>query len=119
MQVKGTTRGLALVVATSRPSSAERTEITGVMSPSPYSKADPKSPARTSPRLKLASRFLWSRASIAKTPPSPSSSARMMNKAYLMLTTNMSDQKIRDTNPRTFWGVGATAKWPVKHTLTA
>ena len=54
---------------------------------------------------------------MAKTPPSPPSSAWRTNSAYLKLTTSMSDQKISDTRPRTFCGEGMTDDWPRKQTL--
>ena len=43
---------------------------------------------------------------MAKMPPWPSSSARRMNKEYLILTTRIKDQKISDNKPRTLAGAG-------------
>ena len=56
---------------------------------------------------------------MAKTPPSPSSSARMMNMKYLMLTTRSERPKNQGHHPQDIWGVGASAGRPVKQTLTA
>jgi hypothetical protein len=55
---------------------------------------------------------------IAKIPPSPSLSARVMKSMYLILITMISDQKIRETMLRTFAPV--TAKLvALKHTASA
>ena len=97
------------------PSSAESTEIAGVITPSPNNKAVPKTPSRTSPlrclRLRgwlgscgwaastfLAANLSWAEASETRVmmPPSPSSFASIMKRTYLMVTTQVSAQIIID-----------------------
>jgi hypothetical protein len=97
-QVKGATTGVKAWVATSSPSTAESTEMAGVITPSPYRSAEPKSPSMMSAYLvRLTScqfarlgfllfssatdAFGWptraAKAMSASTPPSPLLSARM------------------------------------------
>ena len=54
-------------------------------------------------------------ASSARIPPSPSWSARITKVKYLMLTTKMSDHRIKLTTPVTFSEVGAIATPLWKH----
>ena len=44
----------------------------------------------------------FSSSKIAKIPPSPALSARVMKSMYLILTTMINDQKIKETTPKTF-----------------
>ena len=121
-QVRGTTNGLAAPVAISKPSTADSTEIAGVMTPSPYSSAAPMiAPQKTAERTRLGSfaREPAIRPSSAKMPPSPRLSARRMNPTYLTVTTMVSDQKIRDTTPNRLISFRAIACGPLKHSRTA
>jgi hypothetical protein len=102
------------------PSTAPRTEIAGVITPSPYRRAAPNSPSPTS-RRRAPSRCRrgWSRASKARMPPSPRLSACMMKVRYLNDTTKLSDQKINDSTPRTFAAVAWRPYSGAKHSLSA
>ena len=51
-------------------------------------------------------------------PPSPSLSAYKMNPTYLIKTTTVKDQKIKDMTPIKLAWVRAMAWWPWKHSLT-
>ena len=115
------------MVATSRPSTADSTEIAGVIMPSPYSSAAPNRPSMTSiigcarrqvVRVDAVGRLVgrWPRrrgratsAISASTPPSPSLSARMTKSRYLTETTSVSDQKTSDRMPKMFAGDGRHA----------
>ena len=94
----GTTRWLRPGAATFSPSIAERTEIAGVIMPSPKNKAAPKIPSMTN-AVALATRLRCSSAARAMIPPSPRLWARMMNPAYLIDTTIVRAQKISETIP--------------------
>ena len=87
--------------ATSSPSTADSTEIAGVMTPSPKKIAVPKMPTsirrrRNAGRSRTA---VEASASIAIRPPSPLLSARRISTTYLTLTTTVSVQKIIDSTP--------------------
>ena len=41
-------------------------------------------------------------------PPSPSLSARIASNTYVTVTTTITDQKISDTTPYTFWVLTGT-----------
>ena len=75
----GSTSEDRLGTATFRPSTAESTEIAGVIMLSPKNSAAPSTPRVISPTVRVV-RFLTpcSRPVSARTPPSPLSSARMM-----------------------------------------
>ena len=94
----GTTRCESPGCATSKPWSEPRTEIAGVMIPSPKNSAAPKMPSITSAPA-WATRLRCSSARSAMMPPSPRLWARMMKPAYLIETTIVSAQKISDTMP--------------------
>ncbi len=90
--------------ATSRPSTAVRTEIAGVIMPSPYSNAVPNKPSSTKaePRLAVPNRVVGdARAVNARIPPSPALSARMTTTRYLIVTTMISDHNIVESTPIT------------------
>ena len=122
-RVTGTTTCASAGVLTSRPSTAPSTEMAGVITPSPYRRAAPKSPSATSSNRRFLSsprRFCWrSRASRARIPPSPRLSARRMNTMYFTLTTRISDQRISERTPRMFSGVGRIPYSALKHSRNA
>ena len=91
------------------PSTADRTLMAGVIIPSPYRRAAPKSPSRIRTFLDptSSSRRGATRAVSARMPPSPSLSARNTKRRYLTDTTITSAQKISDRTPSTL--VGSTA----------
>ena len=99
----GTTRCASAGVATCTPWIAPSTEIAGVIMPSPKNSAAPKIPSVTSsvPWTTLLRR---SSAVSAMIPPSPRLCARMMKPAYLIDTTIIRAQKIRDAVPYTVAG---------------
>jgi hypothetical protein len=79
--VTGTTQSLNSGSTTSMPSTADSTEIAGVIMLSPKNSADPKIPsaARMSAvRWRVSDPHRRNRVMSAITPPSPSLSARMM-----------------------------------------
>ncbi len=97
----GRTYSLSPGAETSRPSTAERTEIAGVMTPSPKNKQAPAMP--TSPtvaRMAGLTQTRWASAMSARMPPSPRLSARITSMTYFTVTIRISDQKIRERMPR-------------------
>ena len=98
----GTTYVAMVGKATSRPSTAESTEMAGVMTESPKNSAAPKTPRRATaeairPGFKLR-RTLVARARI---PPSPSLSARSTKQTYFRVTMRMSTQMMQEMTPVT------------------
>ena len=90
-----------------KPSTADKTEMAGVMIPSPKNSEAPIKPIEINSNffrwLKLVLRkFSASKAII---PPSPLLSARMTIAEYLMVMTMVMVQKIMDKIPNTFAGV--------------
>ncbi len=88
--------------ATESPSTADKTEIAGVMIPSPKNKDAPMKP-----KIMIASLFprdnpfcLRFKASNAMIPPSPLLSALMITKTYLSETIKVMVQKIKERIPR-------------------
>ena len=59
------------------------------------------------------------RPSNANMPPSPRLSAFRTKPTYLMLTTMVNDQKIREATPKRLVWLIATASGPLKHSRTA
>ena len=102
--VSGTTNRSAPWMATSVPSTAESTEIAGVMMPSPYKRP---APATAETAQAWAARFVSgffacrTRAKSAKMPPSPSLSAFVMKPRYFTQMTLVSDQKNSESTPST------------------
>ena len=99
----GSTQGLKALVPTSRPSTADTTEIAGVSTASPKKSDAPKSPTvrmkkRHSGCLRTAA---LASAISAMVPPSPRLSARMTSTTYLSETTIISTQRIADSPPST------------------
>ena len=139
-QVRGATMGVKAWVATSSPSIADSTEMAGVITPSPYSSAEPKRPSvmrtylarLTSCQLcrfcflplPSVARFLTvptraASAIRASTPPSPLLSARMTYRMYFTDTTSVIDQKTRESSPKMFAASGATPWGKVTHSFKA
>src|ERR1700677_2923517 len=89
--------------ATSTPSTAESTEMAGVIMLSPRNSEAPKIPSAASiafarrPPGRARRRI---RAMSAMIPPSPSLSARMMSTTYVRVTMIVTDQKISETAPK-------------------
>ena len=85
-------------VATFSPSTADVTEIAGVIIPSPKNRPAPSRPSV----IRIAARGTFLReisAASAMIPPSPRLWARMITIAYLIETMITSAQKISDTIP--------------------
>ena len=99
--VTGTTRSLKSGSTTSRPSTADSTEIAGVIMLSPKNSAAPKSPSAD--RNRVAWRFLapnlLTSVMSAMMPPSPWLSARITSVTYVSVTIVITDQKINETTP--------------------
>ena len=114
--------------ATFRPSTADSTEMAGVIMPSPNRNEVPSRASTTMPKLHLLI-ALPARtgpgkpsASRASMPPSPSLSARMTTDRYLPEIRQSRDQMIRERMPMTLAGVGSTAPmppWPDKASRSA
>ena len=102
--------GCAALVDTAKPSTAEITEMAGVIIPSPMSIAAPITTTTTSHRIFAAPKSLGGAASArsARIPPSPSLSTRINIVTYLMHTTTISAQQRSDTIPKMFSWVGST-----------
>jgi hypothetical protein len=112
--VIGTTNACAALVATPIPSTAESTEIAGVITPSPNTIPAAKSSisATNVSDAGIPTRLVGrSCASSASVPPSPSLSARSITVAYFTQTTRIM--------PSTCSGVGAKPRPVVKHCLNA
>ena len=96
----GTTKRSMLGKATSRPSTAESTEIAGVMTESPKNRAAPKTPrSATSTEIRPGVRLRRTRVARARMPPSPSLSARSTKHTYLMVTMRTSTQTMQEMTP--------------------
>ncbi len=117
----GMTKGLSTGVATSRPSTAESTEIAGVTMPSPKNIAAPRMPTimiqRSWRGLPLASAS--ASAMSAMMPPSPRLSARMMKVTYFTATTTSSAHRISERMPITLSGEYGTGWVPAKASFRA
>ncbi len=98
----GTTSSCNDGATTSTPSTAESTEIAGVMMLSPKNSDAPKIPSAASASTALrpaSTRRRSSSAISAMIPPSPSLSARMMSATYLMLTMIVIAQNTSEITP--------------------
>src|SRR5688572_21047438 len=120
-QVSGTTQSFSALVATPNPSTALSTEMAGVITPSPYSRAAPKMTSAAVHEIWVVACFVLGgmSASSANMPPSPLLSAFMMKVRYLPAITMMSDQTMSDRTPKMLSWVGATACSPSTHSLIA
>src|SRR5271167_869234 len=101
--VTGTTQPAKPGSITLRPSTADSTEIAGVIMLSPENSAAPRMPSAASTivmRLPGAP-HRRTRATSAMIPPSPSLSARITSVTYVSVTMIITDQKISDTTPYT------------------
>ena len=88
-------------VAISMPSTADNTEIAGVMTDSPISMQAPSIPRIIKTKYSFVP-LLTERSAKAikdKTPPSPLLSARITNKTYLKVTTKIKAQIIMEMTP--------------------
>ena len=96
--VIGTTKGSKAGVTTFRPSTADRTEMAGVMMASPKNRAAPHMPM---PRIAVepAGHALRASAISDSVPPSPLLSALSTKTTYLMVTMMVSAQTISDSTP--------------------
>ena len=85
---------------TSSPSTADSTEIAGVMTPSPKNRQAPAIPTSAMAlRIWVPTETRCASAISARMPPSPWLSARMTRVTYLIVTISTSDQKISDRTP--------------------
>ena len=111
--VIGITYGCSDGAAISKPSTADSTEIAGVITPSPKNSAAPNKPsAMIHQRIRGCLTPRCASDINAMMPPSPLLSARMMKVAYFTLTTRISDQKISESTPNTLCGLTCTPCWP-------
>ena len=103
MRVNGIMKGSNIEFARFKPSTALRTEIAGVITPSPYNNAAPNNPSTiTAEDLKLLPEVVGLiKAMSANIPPSPSLSALMTMSKYLIVMTIISDQNTKDNTPYT------------------
>jgi hypothetical protein len=100
--VSGTTSVCIDGVNTSRPSTADKTEIAGVNMPSPNSMAAPKRPMPRRTRLvPTGERCRLRRVMSANMPPSPSLSARRTTVTYFKVTESVSAQTTSESRPST------------------
>ena len=91
---------VALGVTISSPSTADSTEIAGVMTPSPKNRQAPVMPiSARALRRGLLVTPRWASTISARMPPSPRLSARITSSTYLTVTMRMSDQKNSDSTP--------------------
>ncbi len=108
--------------ATPIPSTAESTEIAGVITPSPNTipAANSSMYVTTVSGAGMPTRLVGrSCASSASVPPSPWLSARSTTVAYFTHTTRISAHVISDRMPSTCSGVGVKPRPAVKHCLNA
>src|SRR6266487_1210945 len=122
--VIGRTRLATDGAETLTPSIADRTEIAGVIMLSPKNSEAPKMPSAASTtfaRRPPGRARLRIRAINAMIPPSPSLSARITSRTYVIVTTIVTDQKISEMIPKmlssvtlTGWGsLGLKTVWTV------
>ena len=104
--VAGSTNGSSCGSTCLRPSSADMTEIAGVMIASPENSAEPATPS-TKAIIALRPRATWASAFSVRMPPSPLLSACIRNRTYLAVTTISSAQMISETTPTTIAVVSA------------
>src|SRR5690242_11765 len=106
--VSGTTQCDSAGAATSRPSTADSTEIDGVITPSPKNSAAPsKAISTTSLRMRVDwPTARWASVISAMMPPSPLLSARITRLTYFTATTRISDQVTSERIPSTVAGRG-------------
>ena len=98
--VAGSTKGARLGEICFKPSSAESTEMAGVMIASPENSAEPATPRKKINSVRLPSALCASAIS-DRMPPSPLLSACIRNRTYLAVTVTISAQMISETTPMT------------------
>ena len=103
------------------PSMALRTEIAGVIMPSPYSRAAPKIPSR---RSAPTGRGRMPRAAAATAHQRQNAAFALIVRPHderqvLHRDDEQRDQKISDSTPRTFSGVGGRRATAEKHSRSA
>ena len=109
----GTTRLSSDGCTISTPSTADRTEIAGVIIESPKNSEAPKIPSATSPDSHAAPEPLTrpsSRAISAMMPPSPSLSERITKTTYCTVTMITTAQNTSETTPNTEVGSTGTGR---------
>jgi len=82
------------------PSTADSTEIAGVIMESPRNIEAPTTPSASSNQLRRPS-ARWPSAISDSVPPSPALSARKSSSTYLVVTTISSAHRISDSTPST------------------
>ena len=100
--VIGTTKDANDGSTTSMPSTADSTEMAGVIMLSPKNSDAPKIPSRASRsfvRWLPGTAIRRIRVMRERIPPSPSLSARSTRRTYLIVTMMVSDQKIMEMSP--------------------
>ena len=96
----GRTTSCNFGATTSNPSTADSTEIAGVITPSPKNRQQPLTPiSARMRRIRAPVQPRWASTIRARMPPSPRLSARITSDTYLMVTISTSDQKISDKMP--------------------
>ena len=102
MTDSGSTNRVKVGETISSPSTADSTEMAGVIAPSPKNRQAPPMPIRPSAvRILTLTVWRWARAIRARMPPSPLLSARITRATYFTVTVRISDQKISDRMPST------------------
>ena len=101
-QLNGTELRAQVGSATARPSTALKTEMAGVMTPSPNKSAAPATAKNATNEIRpgrATRRCSGTSASKAKMPPSPLLSAFMMKIRYFTVTTSVNAQNNSDRTP--------------------
>src|SRR3954451_13728926 len=104
--VSGTAEGSSAGAASLRPSTADSTEIAGVIMESPMNIEAPTTPSASKGQL-LRPNARCPNAINDSVPPSPLLSARNSSRTYLAVTTMNSAQRISDSTPSTITRVTA------------
>src|SRR5882724_9407666 len=113
--VSGTTKCSSAGAASLRPSTADNTEIAGVIMESPMNIEAPTTPSASKGQL-LRPRARWPSAISESVPPSPLLSARSSSSTYFAVTTIKSAHRISDSTPSTMTRVTG---WPCAAPATA
>src|ERR1700676_4920729 len=113
--VSGTTKCSSAGAASLRPSTADRTEIAGVIVESPMNIDAPTTPIASNGQL-LRPSARWPSAISDSVPPSPLLSARSSSRTYFAVTTIKSAHRISDRTPSTMTRV---IGWPCAAPATA
>jgi hypothetical protein len=108
--VIGSTKDSKAGVANFNPSTAESTEIAGVITESPRNIDAPTIPSANTTSVRRPNARVASAVSDS-VPPSPLLSARSRINTYLIVTATMSDQRIIDKTPSTVSRVSGPPAW--------